>query len=378
MNCRICGGETKYIFSFYCDKCERYFEDFIPYIKEAMSYYYNNIDKLNEFEEILNVYRRNIKKRIFSAFYEKKMFNIFLKEFKLLFEPILAGDECDVVNIIKIFKIITRVSHQSNLKLQESKEFYKTLSIVKMALSIDILGYFDKWLSFKISTYDFVKIIDRYRVVDNIESEICKLCKNHIKEHIISDYYIDDEEVKRIQLFEELSRYIDIKQSFLEDNYIQREYAKAETMTHVINKETYLIDNKVDVFGIPHYARVLYVLENSDCYKRSKKKSYKGNSMGVAIKLAKGIYIRPSTYNVEQVERESVNYIGEASLYISLKYIYIRGSYNIDIPIDKLLNLIPHLDAIEFVIDNRHNPVLIETDDAKYICSLVKYIKNYY
>ena len=81
------------------------------------------------------------------------------------------------------------------------------------------------------------------------------------------------DEIKRLKLFKELSQYIDgMQKTFHEDKYLQEEFAKAQIMTHIINKETYLIDNKVDVFGIPHYARIVYGLENTSCYKISKKR----------------------------------------------------------------------------------------------------------
>ena len=377
MKCKICGNKTKSLFSFYCDECNKYFDNFKSYIKQLMPYCYTT-NKIDDFEEVMSNYKKNINKCIFSSFYEKKMFHVFLKQFIEIFNPILKSERCDIVRIVKIFKIITSVNHKSNLKLQSSKECHKILSIIETVVGTNILNYFDDWISFKISTTEFIKIIDRYKVIDNIKDEICKLCKEHIKNNIIPDYYIDENEIKILQLFEELSQYIDMQKYFIEDKYLQKEYAKAQIMTYIINRETYLIDNKVDVFGIPYDDCIVYDLKNTSCYKRSKKRAYKGCSMGVSIKLAKGVYIRPSTYNVEPVDRECINYVGNVSLYVSLEHIYIRGSYNIDIPIEKLLNLIPHSDSIEFIIDNRHNPVLIETDDAKYIYSLVKYIKDNY
>ena len=81
-------------------------------------------------------------------------------------------------------------------------------------------------------------------------------------------------------------------------------------------------------------------------------REYRGSSMGMSIRVAKGVYVRPSSFRGRTVETTSMEHTDDGLFGITTKHIYFRGqSKAFRVRLDKIVSLDPYQDGLGIMRD---------------------------
>jgi hypothetical protein len=92
--------------------------------------------------------------------------------------------------------------------------------------------------------------------------------------------------------------------------------------------------------------KIAWVFPGAEYRKLRTRRSYAGVSHGLSIRIAKGVYYRPSVWKASPVESSETVSGGSGNLIVTNKNLYFIGATMIRIPYKKIVAFQPHSDGI--------------------------------
>ena len=97
---------------------------------------------------------------------------------------------------------------------------------------------------------------------------------------------------------------------------------------------------------------LLWVLGNVGYGEQITHREYRGSSMGMSIRVAKGVYVRPSSFRGRTVETTSMEHTDDGLFGITTKHIYFKGENKaFRVRLDKIVSLDPYQDGLGIMRD---------------------------
>lgn len=122
---------------------------------------------------------------------------------------------------------------------------------------------------------------------------------------------------------------------------------------------------------------VLWVYDDVKCFEEKVKREYISNRGGVSIKIAKGVYYRPSTGRTRPVEHNYMNLEGTGNLYITNKHLIFNSpTKGVKIPYAKIIGVTPYSDGIELNCDGNAKRMILQGFDSWFVMNLLSVVAN--
>ena len=122
---------------------------------------------------------------------------------------------------------------------------------------------------------------------------------------------------------------------------------------------------------------VLWVYDDVKCFEEKVKREYISNRGGISIKIAKGIYYRPSTGRTKPVEHNYMNLEGIGNLYVTNKHLIFNGSTKgVKIPYTKIIGVTPYNDGIELNREGIAKRIVFQGLDSWFVVNLLSVVAN--
>lgn len=120
---------------------------------------------------------------------------------------------------------------------------------------------------------------------------------------------------------------------------------------------------------------VLWQYDGVKCYEEKVEKEYISHRHGVSIKIAKGVYYRPSTGRTKPVEHNYMNLEGSGNLYITNKHLIFNSpTKGVKIPYTKIIGVIPYSDGIELHRDGNARRMVFQGFDTWFVMNLLSVV----
>ena len=121
-------------------------------------------------------------------------------------------------------------------------------------------------------------------------------------------------------------------------------------------------------------SETLVWLEKGAKYHQTKtRREFRGSSQGLSIKVAKGVYYRPSSFKGRSVSYEETVHADTGLLGVTTKHLYFQGERErFRVRYDRIVSFEPYSDGIGIMRDNqRAKPESFSTGDGWFIYNLV-------
>jgi hypothetical protein len=119
--------------------------------------------------------------------------------------------------------------------------------------------------------------------------------------------------------------------------------------------------------------RAIWLFNGVTLFEERTYRSFKGVSHGLSIRIAKGIYYRPSAFRGSPVETTRVVLVDRGQLLVTNKHLYFLGPRkSIRVPYRKIVSFEPYRDAVGIQRDAATaRPQVFGVDDAWFAYNLV-------
>ena len=126
-------------------------------------------------------------------------------------------------------------------------------------------------------------------------------------------------------------------------------------------------------FNLMKSEQLVWVIDGVDYYEVKTRRERRGTSHGVSVRVAKGLYYRPSTFSSRSVEWEETVHEDTGLLGVTSKHIYFHGSRKrFRIRYDRIVSFDPYADGIGVMRDAQTaKPQEFRTGDGWFIYNLV-------
>lgn len=126
-------------------------------------------------------------------------------------------------------------------------------------------------------------------------------------------------------------------------------------------------------FNLMKSEQLVWVIDGVDYYEVKTRRERRGTSHGVSIRVAKGLYYRPSTFKSRSVEWEETVHEDTGLLGVTSKHIYFHGPRKrFRIRYDRIVSFDPYADGIGVMRDAQTaKPQEFRTGDGWFIYNLV-------
>lgn len=126
-------------------------------------------------------------------------------------------------------------------------------------------------------------------------------------------------------------------------------------------------------FNLMKSEQLVWVIDGVDYYEIKTRRERRGTSHGVSIRVAKGLYYRPSTFRSRAVEWEETVHEDTGLLGVTSKHIYFHGPRKrFRIRYDRIVSFDPYSDGIGVMRDAQTaKPQTFQTGDGWFIYNLV-------
>ncbi len=126
-------------------------------------------------------------------------------------------------------------------------------------------------------------------------------------------------------------------------------------------------------FNLMKSEDLVWVVEDAGYYKTKTVREFRGSSHGVSIRVAKGLYYRPSAFRGRSVSREETVHADSGMLGVTTKHIYFHGPRErFRVRYDRIVSFEPFSDGIGIMRDNqRAKPETFTVGDGWFIYNLV-------
>ena len=126
-------------------------------------------------------------------------------------------------------------------------------------------------------------------------------------------------------------------------------------------------------FNLMKSEQLVWVIDGVDYYEVKTRRERRGTSHGVSIRVAKGLYYRPSTFRSRAVEWEETVHEDTGLLGVTSKHIYFHGPRKrFRIRYDRIVSFDPYEDGLGVMRDAQTaKPQTFRTGDGWFIYNLV-------
>ena len=173
----------------------------------------------------------------------------------------------------------------------------------------------------------------------------------------------------------EFQRFFKLSDSALNNSGLLTQVAEAAVLREVMEGN---IPDPPDLGGRPPFnlmksEDLVWVVEDAGYYKTKTVREFRGSSHGVSIRVAKGLYYRPSAFRGRSVSREETVHADSGMLGVTTKHIYFHGPRErFRVRYDRIVSFEPFSDGIGIMRDNqRAKPETFTVGDGWFIYNLV-------
>ncbi len=133
-------------------------------------------------------------------------------------------------------------------------------------------------------------------------------------------------------------------------------------------------------FNLMKSEQLVWVIDGVDYYEVKTRRERRGTSHGVSIRVAKGLYYRPSTFSSRPVEWEETVHEDTGILGVTSKHIYFHGPRKrFRIRYDRIVSFDPYQDGIGVMRDAQNaRPQTFLTGDGWFIFNLVTNLAHHW
>ena len=173
----------------------------------------------------------------------------------------------------------------------------------------------------------------------------------------------------------EFQRFFKLNDRALNSSGLLTQVAEAAVLREVMEGN---IPDPPDLGGRPPFnlmksEDLVWVVEDAGYYKTKTVREFRGSSHGVSIRVAKGLYYRPSAFRGRSVSREETVHADSGMLGVTTKHIYFHGPRErFRVRYDRIVSFEPFSDGIGIMRDNqRAKPETFTVGDGWFIYNLV-------
>ena len=177
-------------------------------------------------------------------------------------------------------------------------------------------------------------------------------------------------------------QHFDLSQSQLDGNGRYTKLVQAGVLRDVM--EGHLPD-RMDFggrmpFNLMKSEDMIWVFHDAKYYKTKTEREFRGSSLGVSVRVASGVYLRPSQFRGRSHSREVTIHADTGMLGVTTKHLYFHGERErFRVRHDKIVSFEPFTDGLGIMRDNlRAKPETfgVGDDDGWFIYNLVTNIDN--
>ena len=177
-------------------------------------------------------------------------------------------------------------------------------------------------------------------------------------------------------------QHFDLSQSQLDGNGRYTKLVQAGVLRDVM--EGHLPD-RMDFgdrmpFNLMKSEDMIWIFHDAKYYKTKTEREFRGSSLGVSVRVASGVYLRPSQFRGRSHSREVTIHADTGMLGVTTKHLYFHGERErFRVRHDKIVSFEPYTDGLGIIRDNlRAKPETfgVGDDDGWFIYNLVTNIDN--
>lgn len=131
-------------------------------------------------------------------------------------------------------------------------------------------------------------------------------------------------------------------------------------------------------FNLQKQEKLVWIFENTKYSEMRTKRHYEGGATGVSVRVAKGVYLRSSSFKGHPVESSEIVEVDTGLLGITTKHIYFAGSVkSFRIKFDKIVSYTPYEDGLGIQRDAQTaKPQIFINNDGWFLYNLVQNVGN--
>ena len=128
-------------------------------------------------------------------------------------------------------------------------------------------------------------------------------------------------------------------------------------------------------FNLMKSEELLWLFGGTDYFEQITRREFRGGSLGVSFRVAKGVYIRPGAFRGRSVESSSMQHTDSGTLGITTKHIYFKGnSKSFRVRLEKIVSFDPYEDGLGIMRDTaRAKPEIFRmgATDAWFLLNII-------
>ena len=162
--------------------------------------------------------------------------------------------------------------------------------------------------------------------------------------------------------------------SSYEVEHAHRDLVRAAVIRDLVNGEiTYRLDIADHPFNLQKTEKLVWAFRNVDYIETKTKRERRGTSHGLSVRIARGLYYRPSTFRSRVHEWDENVHVDTGLLGVTHKHLYFSGPRKaFRVRYDKIVAYDPFRDGIGFTQDSANaKPKKFITGDGWFIYNLV-------
>lgn len=165
-------------------------------------------------------------------------------------------------------------------------------------------------------------------------------------ESALEDGVLSDDEESRLSTFIE---HFSLSQNELDINGSYTKMVHAGVLRDVLNgKLSERIRVKGNIpFNFQKNEQLVWLFQDVDYYEQKTRREYVGGSTGGSVRVAKGVYLRASSFKGHPVDRTETIHVGTGILGVTNKHLYFSGGQkSFRVPYTKIVSFEPYSDGI--------------------------------
>ena len=177
-------------------------------------------------------------------------------------------------------------------------------------------------------------------------------------------------------------QHFDLSQSQLDGNGRYTKLVQAGVLRDVMDGH---LPDRMDFggrmpFNLMKSEDMIWIFHDAKYYKTKTEREFRGSSLGVSVRVASGVYLRPSQFRGRSHSREVTIHADTGMLGVTTKHLYFHGERErFRVRHDKIVSFEPFTDGLGIMRDNlRAKPETfgVGDDDGWFIYNLVTNIDN--
>ena len=128
-------------------------------------------------------------------------------------------------------------------------------------------------------------------------------------------------------------------------------------------------------FNLMKSEEILWLFSGADYFEQVTQREFRGGSLGVSFRVAKGVYVRPGAFRGRSVASTSMQHTDSGTLGITTKHIYFKGSRkSFRVRLEKIVSFEPYQDGLGIMRDtSRAHPEIFRmgTTDAWFLLNII-------